>query len=145
MKSLLALGALLLSAAPALADDFLYVSCVINGTSERTALPSGTVIEEGSLPLDYLLFKVNLTSKKLRTHTNTGWTDIRIEGNQIIQDIKVDLKDFSSQLRVVMPLNPPGRYISNLRLNTKTEYQVIKGEGECSEIDSSVFDEASKQ
>ena len=108
MKSLLALGALLLSASPVLADDFLYVSCVINGTSERTALPSGTVIEEGSLPLDYLLFKVNLTSKKLRTHTNTGWTDIRIEGNQIIQDIKVDLKDFSSQLRVVMPLNPPG-------------------------------------
>lgn len=44
-----------------------------------------------------------------------------------------------------MLLNPPGRYISNLRLNTKTEYQVIKGEGECSEIDSSVFDEASKQ
>ena len=145
MKLPTLLGALSVSASPVLANDFLYVSCVINGTSERTALPSGTVIEEGSLPLDYLLFKVNLTSKKLRTHTNTGWTDIRIEGNQIIQDIKVDLKDFSSQLRVVMPLNPPGRYISNLRLYTKTEYQVIKGVGECSDTDSSVFDEASKQ
>ena len=145
MKLPTLLGALSLSASPVLANDFLYVSCVINGTSERTALPSGTVIEEGPLPLAYSLFKVNLTSKKLRTHTNTRWTDIRIEGNQIIQDIKVDLKDFSSQLRVVMPLNPPGRYISNLRLNTKTEYQVIKGVGECSDTDSSVFDEASKQ
>ena len=44
-----------------------------------------------------------------------------------------------------MTLNPLGSSTFHNWFKTKTEYEVIKGEGECSEIDSSVFDEASKQ
>lgn len=35
------------------------------------------------------------------------WSDIRIKGNQIIQDDKFKEKGFTGQLRGVMPLNPP--------------------------------------
>ena len=144
MKLPILVGALLLSASPAVADDFLYVSCEMNGTNKKTALPSGKLIYEGPLQVNTLLFKVDLTNKKLRSNTNAEWSDIRIEGNQIIQDSKFNKKGFSAQVRGVMPLNPPGPTSVHNWYKTKTEYQVIEGEGICTEIDSSAFDEASK-
>ena len=49
------------------------------------------------------------------------------------------------QIQAIMPLNPTGPASINNWFKTNAEYQVIQGEGECREIDSSVFDEASKQ
>ncbi|WP_137024866.1 hypothetical protein [Synechococcus sp. UW179A] len=116
----------------------------MNGTNKKTALPSGKVIYEEPLSVNTLLFKVDLTSMKLRSNTNAEWSDIRIEGNQIIQDNKFNETGFRAQVRGVMPLNPPGPATVHNWYKSKTEYQVIKGEGVCTEIDSSAFDEASK-
>ena len=90
------------------------------------------------------MFKVDLTNKKLRSNTNAEWSDIHIEGNQIIQDSKFNKKGFRAQVRGVMPLNPPGPASVHNWYKTKTEYQVIEGEGICTKIDSSTFDEDSK-
>ena len=139
------LGARLLSASPASAGDFLYVFCEFNGTNKITSLPSGKVISESPLVVDTLLLKVDLINNKMRSHAVAKWTDFRIKGNQIISNDKVNMKGFSSQVGGVMPLNPPGPSTFHNWYKTKTEYQVIKGEGECREIDSSVFEEASKQ
>ena len=145
MKLPILLGALLVSATPVIADDFLYVSCEMNGTNKITALPSGKVISERPLMVNTLLFKIDLTNNKMRSHTVTEWSDIRITENQIIQDDKVNKKGFSGQIRGVMPLNPPGPATVHNWFKTMSEYKVIKAVGECREIDSSVFDEASKQ
>ena len=145
MKLPILLSALLLSATPAAAYDFLYVSCEMNGTNKITALPSGKVISERPLMVNTLLFKIDLTNNKIRSHTVTEWSDIRITENQIIQDDKVNKKGFSGQIRGVMPLNPPGPATVHNWFKTMSEYKVIKAVGECREIDSSVFDEASKQ
>lgn len=145
MKSLLVLSALLLSATPAAAYDFLYVSCEMNGTNKITALPSGKVIAERPLVVNTLLFKIDLTNNKMMSHTVAKWSDIRIKENQIIQDDKVNEKGFSGQVRGVMPLKPPGPATVHNWFKTMSEYKVIKAVGECREIDSSVFDEASKQ
>ena len=145
MKSLLVLGTLLLSASPALADDFLYVSCEMNGTNKITALPSGKLISERPLVVNTLLFKIDLTNNKMRSHTVAKWGDIRIKENQIIQDDKVNAKGYSGHIRGVMPLNPPGPATVHNWFKTRSEYNVIKAVGECRKIDSSVFDEASKQ
>ena len=145
MKLPILLSALLLSASPAAAYDFLYVSCEMNGTNKITALPSGKVISERPLMVNTLLFKIDLTNNKMRIHTVAEWSDIRIKENQIIQDDKVNKKGFSGQVRGVMPLNPPGPATVHNWFKTMSEYKVIKAVGECREIDSSVFDEASKQ
>ena len=145
MKLPILLGALLVSATPVIADDFLYVSCEMNGTNKITALPSGKVISERPLMVNTLLFKIDLTNNKMRSHTVTEWSDNRITENQIIQDDKVNKKGFSGQVRGVMPLNPPGPATVHNWFKTMSEYKVIKAVGECREIDSSVFDEASKQ
>lgn len=145
MKLPTLLGALLLSATPSIADDFLYVSCEMNGTNKITALPSEKVISERPLVVNTLLFKIDLNNNKMRSHTVAEWSDIRIKENQIIQDDKVNKKGFSGQVRGVMPLNPPGPATVHNWFKTMSEYKVIKAVGECREIDSSVFDEASKQ
>ena len=62
MKLPILLSALLLSATPAAAYDFLYVSCEMNGTNKITALPSGKVISERPLMVNTLLFKIDLTN-----------------------------------------------------------------------------------
>ena len=145
MKLPMLLGALLLSATPALADDFLYVSCEMNGTNKITSLPSGKLISERPLVVNTLLFKIDLTNNKMRSHTVAEWSDIHIKENQIIQDDKVNRKGYSGHIRGVMPLNPPGPATVHNWFKTKSEYNVIKAVGECRKIDSSVFDEAAKE
>ena len=139
-------SALLLSSSPAIADDFLYVSCEMNGTNKVTALPSGKLISERPLVVNtLLLFKIDLTNNKMRSHTVAEWVDIRIKENQIIQDDKVNAKGFSGHIRGAMPLNPPGPVKVHNWFKTMSAYNVIKAVGECREIDSSIFDEASKE
>ena len=145
MKLPILLGALLLSASPAVADDFLYVSCEMNGSHTKIATPSGDLISDVPLVNETLSFKVDLTNNKMRNHHNTVWSDIRIEGNQIVQDEPDYGKGYFGQIRGVMPLNLPGPATVHNWFKSKSEYEEIKAEGECREIDSSVFDEASEQ
>ena len=80
----------------------------------------------------------------MRNHKNSVWVDISIRGDQIIQNTQFNEDGYIGQVQGVMPLNPPGPTSTNIRMKTQTEYWVTEGEGECREIDSSVFDEASK-
>ena len=144
MKLPLLLAALLLSASPAVADDFLYVVCDMEGTNKTMSLPSGQLISEK--PLDSSLkFQINLKELKMRNHRNSVWVDISIRGDQIIQNTQFNEDGYVGQVQGVMPLNPPGPTSTNIWTKTQTEYWVTEGEGECRKIDSSVFDEASNQ
>ena len=144
MKFSFLLTTLFLSASPVLADDFLYVVCDMKGTNKTMSLPSGQVISETSLD-DSLKFQVNLKELKMRNHKNSKWVDISVRGDQIIQNTQINEDGYIGQVQGVMPLNPPGPTSTNIRMKTQTEYWVTEGEGECRGIDSSVFEEASKQ
>ena len=145
MKYLSLLGALFLSALPALADDFLYVVCDLEGTDKTISLPSGQVISDEPIADTSLRFKINLTEQKARSHKDPVCADISVWGDLIIQYTQIDEGGIIGQIQATMPLNPPGPISINNWFKTQTEYQVIHGEGDCREIDSSVFDEASKQ
>jgi len=143
MKYLSLIGALFLSASPALADDFLYVVCDMKGTNKTMSRPSGQVISETPLD-DSLKFQVNLKELKMRNHKNSKWVDISVRGDQIIQNTQINEDGYIGQVQGVMPLNPPGPTSTKIWMKTQAEYWVTEGEGECREIDSSIFDEASK-
>ena len=131
MKLPILLGALLLSSAsPAIADDFVCFVCRVEATNKRTALPSGKVISDQVVE-DSVMFKVNLIDNKMRNHRGADWTDIRIEGDSIIQDTKIAREGLTAHLKGLMPLSPPGRFIIDNWFKNTTEYQVIKGEGKC--------------
>ena len=130
IKLQILLCSLLLSASPVIADEFVYFVCRVEATNKRTALPSGKVISDKVVE-DSVMFKVNLTDNKMRNHRGADWTDIRIEGDSIIQDTKITREGLTAHLKGLMPLSPPGQFIIDNWFKNTTEYQVIKGEGKC--------------
>ena len=139
MKLPLLLTTLLLSASPALADDFLYVVCEMKGTDKTISLPSGRVISDEPIADTSLRFKINLTEQKARSHKDPVWADISVWDDLIVQYTQIDEGGIIGQIRAIMPLNPPGLTSINNWFKRGSEYQVIQGDGQCQEIDSSAW------
>ena len=139
MKYLPLLGALLLSAPPVFADDFLHIVCRVEANNKRTALPSGKVISD-KVVVDTVMFKVDLTDNKMRNHRGAEWSDIRVKGQSIIQDTKINREGLNAHIRALMPLSPPGPFSIDNWFKNATEYQVIKGEGQCRPADLSIWE-----
>ena len=139
MRRPLLLAALLLSAPPALADDFLYMVCEMKGTETTMTLPSGQVISEGPLVVNSLRVKIDLKEQKMRSHKDPVWAVISVKGNQIIQNTQINDGGITGHISGFMPLNPPGPASINNWFKRGSEYQVIRGNGQCQEIDPSAW------
>ena len=139
MKLPLLLTTLLLSASPALADDFLYMVCEMEGTDKTISLPSGRVISDEPIADTSLRFKINLTEQKARSHKDPVWADISVWDDLIVQYTQIDEGGIIGQIQAIMPLNPPGLTSINNWFKRGSEYQVIQGDGQCKEIDSSAW------
>ena len=138
MKLTLLLTTLLLSASPAVADDFLYMVCKIEGQNTYTNLVIKDVADDEYV--DYLMFQVDLSKSLFRNHRDPEWAQMSVDGNTIVQDTKINGEGFSAHVKGVLPLNPPGSIsIDNWFRNT-TEYRVIKGKGDCRKTDSSTWE-----
>jgi len=137
MKLPLLLATLLLSASPAVADDFLYMVCKIEGQNTRTNLVSKDVTDDEYV--DYLMFEVDLSKSRFRNHRDPEWAQMSVDGNTIVQDTKYDREGFAARVRGVLPLNLPGPITIDNWFKTTTEYQVVKGKGDCKMSDSSAW------
>ena len=144
MKLLPIIGALLLSTAPAIADEFLYMACKYEVNIRNMRLPSKEIIDEQDLE-DIMLFKVDLTNKRIRLRRNPTWDDISVRNNQIIYDIKTRDDGSSFQGTNVIPLNPPGPSYSDWQARIPKVLRVGKAKGECVEIEPSVFEKGFNQ
>ena len=139
MKLPLLLTTLLLSASPAVADDFLYMVCKIEGQNTFTNLVSKDVADHDYV--DYLMFEVDLSKSRFRNHRDPEWAQMSVDGNTIVQDTKYDREGFAARVRGVLPLNLPGPITIDNWFKTTTEYQVVKGKGDCKMSDSSTWKE----
>ena len=139
MKLTLLLTTLLLSASPVVADDFLYMVCKIEGQNTYTNLVIKDVADDEYV--DYLMFQVDLSKSLFRNHRDPEWAQMSVDGNTIVQDTKYDRDGFTARVRGVLPLNPPGPIWIDNWFKTTTEYQVVKGKGDCKMSDSSTWNE----
>ena len=139
MKLPLLLATLLLSASTAVADDFLYMVCKIEGQNTFTNLVSKDVADDDYV--DYLMFEVDLSKSRFRNHRDPEWAQMSVDGNTIVQDTKYDRDGFAARVRGVLPLNLPGPITIDNWFKTTTEYQVVKGKGDCKMSDSSAWKE----
>ena len=135
----LLLATLLLSASPAVADDFLYLVCKIEGQNTYTNLVSKDVTEDEYV--DYLMFQVDLSKSLFRNHRDPEWAQISVDGNTIFQDTNYDREGFTARVRRALPLKPPGPIWMDNWFKTTTEYQVVKGKGDCKMSDSSTWND----
>ena len=144
MKLQLLLTTLLLSTPPVLANEFLYMMCRTDTNVKVSDLPTGEITDDQDME-EWFLFQVDLTNKKLRNHINPAWVDVRMEGDQIIQDTTHTNGNKSAHNQGSLPLNPPGPISIHNQWRIPPHLRVVKSEGECREIDSSTWDEGVEQ
>ena len=140
MKLPILLSVLLLSTPPVFANEFLYMMCRTNTNVKVSDLSSGEITDDKDM-VEWLVFKVDLTNKKLRNHMFPEWVDVRVEGDRIIQDLRITEGNQSLHSQGSLPLTLPGAISIHNQWRTPPELKVAKVEGRCAEIDSSRWDE----
>ena len=146
MKFLPIIGALLISASPAAAGDYLYLRCKYSVDIVTTNTKTSKINEDRTID-DTALLKIDFNKKTVldtRSSAALGFT-LQHETMTIIQKVDDDEMKLNSVDKI--ELIPPyatsgsGSAISKSKNATRT----YSYEGSCEEIDASVFDEAQSQ
>ncbi len=146
MKCLLALGALLLSASPAVANNLLYLRCRKSDHIVITNTVTSKIIEERTKD-DTSILEINLTKKTL-TDARAGYPlSFTVQNKLITATFKVDNDELKSddifQLNLISPylITAKGTAI----VKTMNRSLTSRGEGSCEEVDASVFEKVMKE
>ena len=144
MKSLLALSALLLSASPAIADDFVYLECE-NKTVAITKYLKPPRITEEAVTSDIQHLKVDLVNGRFMAAENPQWDEAEVVNGAVVINDQVTANGLTASIKANMQLDPPGRITTNI-LELNDDYSSsIKMTGMCKEVDASVFEKALNQ
>ena len=146
MKLQILLGVLLLSASPAVANDYLYLRC--KKSDDIVIANSATSIIIGKRSKDVSsIFKIDLTKKTL-TDARAGYPQsFTVQNRAIIITYKVDNDQLKSSDIFKLNLMPPYSISSKGTAIVKTMNKSLttRGEGSCEEVDASVFEKALNQ
>ena len=146
MKLPMLLGALLLSASPVLADDFVYLRCKKSDDIVSTNSATSKIIEERTKD-DTSILKINLIKKTL-TDARAGYPlSFTVQNKLITATFKVDNDELKSDDIFKLNLMPPYLITAKGTAIVKTMNKSLtgRGEGSCEEIDASVFEKAMKE
>ena len=146
MKSLLVLGALLLSASPAVANDLLYLRCKKSDDIVITNSATSKIIEKRTKD-DTSVLKIDLTKKTLtdaRARFPLGFT---VQNKIIIAIYKVDNDELKSsdifKLNLISPYSISAKGTAIVKAMNRS--LTSRGEGSCEEVDASVFEKVMKE
>ena len=146
MKLPILLTALLLSASPGVANDYLYLRCKKSDdiviTNSATSRIIGTRTKDVSS-----IFKIDLTKKTL-TDARAGYPQsFTVQNKTIIITYKVDNDQLKSSDIFKLNLMPPYSISSKgtAIVETMNKSLTTRGEGSCEEVDASVFEKALNQ
>ena len=140
------LGALLLSASPAVANDYLYLRCKKSDNIVITNSATSRIIGKRRKDVSSI-FKIDLTKKTL-TDARAGYPQsFTVQNKTIIITYKVDNDQLKSSDIFKLNLMPPYSISSKGTAIVKTMNKSLttRGEGSCEEVDASVFEKALNQ
>lgn len=145
MKYLPFLGALLLSAAPAVANDLLYLRCIQSGDLVITNSTTSKIIEDKNLE-DIAYVKVNFKKKTVFDTRSAGPLSFTVQNNFMTVLIKAEDDDLKVNDVIKMNLLPPYPISSNgtVVFKNKNRTNTHRAIGTCEEIDALVFEKALK-
>ena len=146
MKCLLALGALLLSASPAVANDLLYLRCRKSDHIVITNSATSNIIDKRTKD-DSSILKIDLTKKTLADARARFPLSFTVQNKTIIATYKVDNDELKSDDMFKLNLIPPYSISSKGTAIVKTMNRSLtsRGEGSCEEVDASVFEKVMKE
>ena len=137
------LGALLLSASPAIADDFVYLKCVAKVTIARKDLKSNKIMKREVTETEHVM--VNLTQSLTLTANNPTWKEDKIvNGVAIIEEDRSE-NGFYLSMKATMQIVPPGPMTGDAIQLNDDFWETFKARGMCKGIDESEFEKALKE
>ena len=132
MKSLLALGSLLLSASPAVANDLLYLRCRKSDHIVITNTATSKIIEERAKD-DASILKIDLIKKTLADARAGCPLSFTAQNKLITEAFKVDNDELKSDDIFKLKLMPPYLITAKGTAIVKTMNRSLtsRGEGSC--------------
>ena len=146
MKLPILLTALLLSASPGVANDYLYLRCKKSDDIVITNSATSRIIGKRTKDVSSN-FKIDLTKKTL-TDARAGYPQsFTVQNKTIIITYKVDNDQLKSSDIFKLNLMPPYSISSKgtAIVETMNKSLTTRGEGSCEEVDASVFEKALNQ
>ena len=141
MKLPVLLAALLLSASPAFANDYLYLECVKKSVTTTKDLKSNQITKrEEDSEISHI--KVDLVNSRTATAKKPEWEEGKIVNGAFVIDEEWTANGFTTTMKFFMQVVPPYRMVGDASSRNGAISQTFTGRGICKAIDASVFEKA---
>ena len=146
MKLPILLGALLLSASPVVADDFVYLMCECKGFNEMTDLKTNE-IERSIVGSSIQHWKVNVAKSQLITAEGYAWEKAKIVNGVAIEEWEKPRNNdgITLSLKYSIQIVPPGPLSLHSLSRSDFNTYSMNATGMCKGSDASVFEKAMNQ
>ena len=146
MKCLPLLSALLLSASPAVADDFVYLRCESSRFIAVKNLKSNQIIKrEEKTVIQHL--KLDLLNSRIMGSLGGEWEEVEIVNGYVVEDKKKIVNGNTVIQKASMQFDPTGQIVADvlIRRDSLSELESGKIRGICKRSDESAFEKALKE
>ena len=146
MKLSLLLSTLLLTASPALADDFVYLKCESNRFITVKNLKSNQIIKrEEKTVIQHL--KLDLLNSRIMGSLGGEWEEVEIVNGYVVEDKKEIVNGNTVIQKASMQFDPTGQIVADvlIRRDSLSELESGKIRGICEGSDESAFEKALKE
>ena len=143
MKCLPLLSALLLSASPAVADDFVYLRCESSRFIAVKNLKSNQIIKrEEKTVIQHL--KLDLLNSRIMGSLGGEWEEVEIVNGYVVEDKKEIVNGNTVIQKASMQFDPTGQIVADvlIRRDSLSELESGKIRGICKRSDESAFEKA---
>ena len=144
MKLPILLGALLLSAAPALADEFVYLECVSKDVIIKKDLKSNQITKREETT-ETTHHKVDLANSRTASAKKPEWEEVNIVDGAAVLDEELTENGDNISMKASWQIVPPGRLTGDGVFSNDVSSETYKIRGMCKAIDESVFEKALKE
>tara|TARA_B100001121_G_scaffold272296_1_gene258730 strand:- start:59 stop:511 length:453 start_codon:yes stop_codon:yes gene_type:complete len=140
------LGALLFSASPAVAEDFVYLRCESNRFITVKDLKSNQIVKrEEKTVIQHL--KLDLLNSRIMGSLGGEWEEIEIVNGYVVEDKKEIVNGNTVIQKASMQFDPTGQIVADvlIRRDSLSELESGKIRGICEGSDESAFEKALKK
>jgi len=138
------LGALLLSALPAIADDLVYLECESKIVVTTKDLKSNQITKREETT-ETTHNKIDLANSRTASAKDPEWEEVKIVEGVIIEDDEFTENGFDISIKGSWQIVPPGRFTGDGLFIDDTTSTTFTIRGICKASDASAFEKAPKE
>ena len=138
------LGALLLSASPAIAGDFVYLECEGKSVTTIKELKSNQILKREETT-ETTHHKFDLANSRTASADNPQWEEVKIVDGVVVLDEESTEDGFDIKVNASWRIVPPGRFTADGLFSNDDTSTTFTIRGICKARDASAFEKALKE